>query len=266
MVLSTQPYIFDMWRTVAHSYGYEEYAQSSQDVTTPLRQFSASESVLWMERFGETGLAAEHEMIQVAHDILERAAAQPTSYTIRLSSQRSGDDLKILLGLAHDSGINSATIDDTLSADPRYQAIYFAVTADDTNQVVLHGGRRVDGVELVSSYPLLSTFLHAHQLLPEPRSHTDMTIIPLGNVYSSASQLAAKFRKLGVNVNLDASDRELPAKLASLTTQQTRYVLFVGEDELKDERYPLKDLVTGKEEKHSLERTVALVKDYRKHS
>lgn len=345
-------------------------AAQRQELAYPLRWFSIPN--LWryeqpqrgrlrehwqlnVDIFGEAGLAAEHEMIQMANDILKAFKAKPAMYQIRLNSRRLMDylllerlglshvqaqtlsklidrmhkldpamfraavealctpsqreagvparvfellavkdlgdlkpealsheaaqELQLLMELLRASGIDNAVFDVTLMRGfDYYDNIVFEVfdTHPDNNRSMFGGGRYNGLVGLfgVDSLPTVgfgmgdvtfTNFLVAHRLLPTVGTKTDMTIIPIGDVYLAASKLAARFRKMGVNVSLDATDRKIDKKLKSLTKQQVRYALFVGADELKEERYPLKDLVTGKEEKHSLERTVTLVKDYRKH-
>ncbi len=344
-------------------------AARRQELAYPLRWFSIPN--LWryeqpqrgrlrehwqlnVDIFGEAGLAAEHELIQLADDILKAFGAKPSMYEIRLNSRRLMDyilleqlglsdvqaqtlaklidkmrkmdpavftaavealctpvqreagltarlfellaikqmselspsilqhaatqELQAFMELLADSGIGNAVYDVTLMRGfDYYSGIVFEVfdTHPDNNRSMFGGGRYDGLVGMFGVDPLptvgfgmgdvtFTNFLAIHELLPTVKTPIDVTIIPIGDIYLAASKLAAKFRGLGVNVSLDATDRKLEKKLKSLSKQQTRYVLFVGEDELREERYPLKDLVTGKEEKHSLERTVALVKDFRK--
>jgi histidyl-tRNA synthetase len=40
-------------------------------------------------------------------------------------------------------------------------------------------------------------------------------------------------------------------------------VLFIGEKELNEEQYTLRNLLTGVEERHGVSRIVSIIKDYR---
>lgn len=344
-------------------------AARRQELSYPLRWFSIPN--LWryeqpqrgrlrehwqlnVDIFGEAGLAAEHEVIQLADDILKAFGAKPAMYEIRLNSRRLMDailleifglsavqaqtlaklidrkhkidptvfdtaiealcsptqrendlptrlfallaakelsqlpadilahesvgELQLLMELLASSGIENALFDVTLMRGfDYYDGIVFEVfdTHPDNNRSMFGGGRynglmSLFGVEPLSTVGFgmgdvtLANFLAVHKLLPAMSIPLDLTIIPIGDVYVAASKLAAKLREMDVNVSLDATDRKIDKKLKSLSKQGIRYVLFVGDEELQEERYPLKDLVTGREEKHSAERTAALVKDYRR--
>ena len=80
----------------------------------------------------------------------------------------------------------------------------------------------------------------------------------------SAIKVANELREMGVNTAVDYSGKKIDKQLKSAIKSEVRYVLFVGEKELSDELYILKDLKTGKEERHSLQRIVSLVKDSRR--
>ncbi len=157
-----------------------------------------------------------------------------------------------------------------------YTDIVFEVfDTDPENNRSMFGGGRYDGlvamfgVEAIPTVGFgmgdvtLANFLHSHDLLPELAIETDLLLILIGDVYARASKLAARLREMGLNISIDATDRKIDKKIKNADKQGVRYVLFVGENELADEQYPLKDLVTSNEEKHSAERIVSIVKDYR---
>jgi histidyl-tRNA synthetase len=196
-----------------------------------------------------------------------------------LAGSESSNQLKELLKLLEDSLVVNAKFDFRLMRGfDYYTDIVFEVfDTDPENNRSMFGGGRYDGlVGLfgVDSLPTvgfgmgdvtLFNFLVTHGLLPTLHSETDLLIVTIGDVYSGASRLAAKFRDMGLNIGIDATDRKLDKKLKSADKQGVRHVLFVGENELNEEQYPLKDLATGGEEKHSAERIVSIVKDYRTH-
>ena len=68
---------------------------------------------------------------------------------------------------------------------------------------------------------------------------------------------------MGVNVAVDISGRKIEKQIKTADKKGIRYVLFIGEDELKSSQFKLKDLHTGEEETHGLERIVSIVKDRR---
>lgn len=304
-----------------------------------------------VDLFGEAGLAADHEAIQVANRILKEFGATPSMYTIKVNSRQlinellhdyiglsetsakalmklidrmnkmpaekveeaidaicagylddvptkvrailqiktlaelpekvanhpSVSELTQLLELLDQSGITNAVFDITLMRGfDYYTDIVFEVDdTDPENNRSMFGGGRYDGlVGLFGVEPVptvgfgmgdvtLANFLAAHKLMPEFTSDIDVLVVLIGDVYPAASRLADRLRDMELNVSLDATDRKLDRKLKNADKQGIRYVLFVGETELQEDIYPLKDLVTGKEEKHSAERIASIIEDYR---
>jgi histidyl-tRNA synthetase len=186
-------------------------------------------------------------------------------------------ELRELIILLEDSNITNAVFDITLMRGfDYYTDIVFEVfDTDPDNNRSMFGGGRYDGlVGMFGVDPVptvgfgmgdvtLANFLKAHGLMPELKSETDILLILIGDVYPGANKLAAMFREMEINVSIDATYRKLDKKLKHADRHGIRYVVFVGEQELEDEVYPLKDLVTGNEEKHSAERIVSIIRDYR---
>jgi histidyl-tRNA synthetase len=110
----------------------------------------------------------------------------------------------------------------------------------------------------------LQNFLEAHKLLPELRSETDIYVVLIGDVYEQAQKPIADLREMGLSLAVDATGRKADKQLKSAIKKDVHYVLFIGDKELKEEQYPIKNLHSGVEEKHGLQRIVSIVKDYRK--
>ena len=140
----------------------------------------------------------------------------------------------------------------------------------------MFGGGRYDGmVELFGVEPLpvvgfgmgdvtLRNFLETHHLLPDMQPETDVLIITIGDVYEKMQKFVGDLRGMGLNIAVDATTRKLGNKIASADKKGVRYVVFVGEKEIEENQYPLKDLKSGDEEKHSAERLVSIIKDFRR--
>lgn len=157
-----------------------------------------------------------------------------------------------------------------------YTDIVFEVFDNDPdNNRAMFGGGRYDGlISLFGVEPLatvgfgmgdvtLLNFLSAHELLPKLRSKTDLYIIPIGNVLEDAKQIATALRGMDVNIALDISGKQTDKQIKTAVKKGLRYVLFIGEKEIASEQYVIKDLQSGTEETHSLERIASIVKDYR---
>jgi histidyl-tRNA synthetase len=195
----------------------------------------------------------------------------------KIGDHESITKLLELSGLLEDSLITNARFDISLMRGfDYYTDIVFEVfDLDPENNRSMFGGGRYDGlVGLFGVDPIptvgfgmgdvtLQNFLESHNLLPELASETDVHIILIGRVYAEATKLAKMLRSEGLNVSIDATDRKLDRKIKSADKLGVRYAMFVGDKEITDSQYHIKDLATGKEEKHSAERIATIIKDYR---
>ena len=129
--------------------------------------------------------------------------------------------------------------------------------------VGLFGGEPVSAVGVAVGLSMTELFLETHKLLPKLYSTTDIYMIVIGDTLRNALKLAKLLRKEGVNVELDITGRKMDKQLKTAVKKAVPYILFVGEDEVRDEVYPLKDTVSGEEQKLSFERIVSKVADRR---
>lgn len=186
-------------------------------------------------------------------------------------------DLQNLLELAAQTGISNIEFDVSLMRGfDYYTDIVFEVfdTHPDNNRAMFGGGRYDGlvgqfGVEPVPTVGFgmgdatLYNFLLLHNLMPQLKVETDIYLILLGNVYEPALKSINLLREMDLNVAVDSSGRKPDKQIKTAIKKNIRYIMFVGEQELELQQYPLKDLQTGKEELHSLERIASIVKDYR---
>lgn len=176
------------------------------------------------------------------------------------------------------SGVTNIVFDPSLMRGfDYYTDIVFEVfdTNPDNNRSMFGGGRYDGLVGLFGVDPVptvgfgmgdvtLQNFLEANNLIPELRSETDIYVILIGDVLEKAQKPVSELREMGVNVAVDTTGRKLDKQLKTASKKDVHYVMFIGETELKEEHYPIKNLHSGVEEKHGLQRIVSVVKDYRK--
>lgn len=194
-----------------------------------------------------------------------------------LYRHESAQRLKQLLKLLHDAGISNAEFDMTIMRGFDYYTdiVFEMFDNDPENNRSMFGGGRYDGlvglfgVEPVATVGFgagdvtLANFLRTHKLLPQLHTETDMYVIILGDTYDKAQKVIRDFREMGLNVAVDISGRKIDKQIKTAERKGIRYVLFIGEKELADEQFTVKNLQTGEEEKHSAQRIVSIVKDYR---
>jgi histidyl-tRNA synthetase len=194
-----------------------------------------------------------------------------------LHTHESMYELRKLMGLLEKSGVTNAIFDPSVMRGfDYYTDIVFEVFDNHPeNNRSMFGGGRYDGlvglfgVEAVPTIGFgmgdvtLQNFLEGHDLMPKLRSETDLYIALIGDVYEHSQKAIADLREMGVNVAVDSTGRKPDKQLKTAIKKDIHYVLFIGEKELEDEQYMLKNLQTGKEERHSIQRIVSIVRDYR---
>lgn len=194
------------------------------------------------------------------------------------SLKEAAAEIQKLMDMLQEDGISNAVFDPTLMRGfDYYTDIVFEVfDTDPENNRSMFGGGRYDGlVGLFGVDPVptvgfgmgdatLENFLETHKLLPEIKTETDIYVATIGDVYEGAQKVVNKLRDMEVNVAFDVTGRKPDKQIKSAAKKGIRYVAFVGEKELAEEQFKIKDIVTGEEETHSLERIVSSVKDYRK--
>ena len=195
-----------------------------------------------------------------------------------LVSHESTRELTKLMELLSKAGVTNAVFDPTLMRGfDYYTDIVFEVFDNHPdNKRAMFGGGRYDGLVAlfgVEDVPAagfamgditLQNFLESHELLPALHAETDVYVALIGDVYEAAQAPIAELREMGLNIAVDASGRKPDKQLKTALKKGVHYILFIGEKEIAAEQYPIKNLHSGVEETHGLQRIVSLVKDYRK--
>lgn len=129
--------------------------------------------------------------------------------------------------------------------------------------VGLFGGEPISAVGFAPGLTMTELFLQTHKLVPQLVSTTDIYMVVIGDNLRGAEKLAKKLRIEGVNVELDFTSRKLDKQLKTAVKKTIPYLLFVGEAELANEIYPLKNTLSGDEKRLSFERIVSTIADRR---
>lgn len=186
-------------------------------------------------------------------------------------------ELQRLIELLSKSSITNAEFDITIMRGfDYYTDIVFEVFDNHPdNNRSMFGGGRYDGLVALFGVEALPTvgfgmgdvtianFLEVHELVPEVRSETDIYVVLVGDVYDRAQKTITSFRDMGLNIAVDMSGRKLGDQLRTATKKNVPYALFIGEKELEENLFTLKNLRSGEEEQRSAERIASLVQDYR---
>lgn len=249
------------------------------------------QSELMIKLFDRKGKITNEQFRDQAQDIFGEDAASGLKKIAALLSATSMAELpselrdseavrevQELFTLLHEAGVNTAKFDISLMRGfDYYTGMVFEVFDNhpDNNRSMFGGGRYdglvglfgVEPIATVGMAPGATTtenFLRAHELLPKLESTTDIYMIVLGDGAKGAQKLAHDLRAENVRVAVDITGRKLDKQIKSAVKMKIPYMLFVGEQELKDETYTLKDIAKEDEKKLSLERIVTTVQDYRR--
>lgn len=187
-------------------------------------------------------------------------------------------DVQQLFTLLGEAGITNAKFDITLMRGLDYYTgmVYEVFDTNPDNNRSMFGGGRYDGlVSLFGGQPMptvgmaiggstIEEFLRGHNLIPELVSTTDIFMVVLGSVSKQAEKLAEALRAEGVKVAVDITGRKIDKQIKSAVKMHVPYLLFVGEKEVEQEVYRLKDIKSEVEQELSVERIVTTVQDRRK--
>jgi len=170
----------------------------------------------------------------------------------------------------NEAGINNIVFDINLMRGfDYYNGIVFEIfdTHPDNNRSMMGGGRYDGLVGLFGVEPIptvgfglgdatLSNFLELHNLVPNIKSETDLYLIPLGDSLNQTQKIANSLREKNINVALDLSDsnKKIGYKINIAAKKQIKYILVIGEQELKTKHFKLKDINSSEEYTGSLEK------------
>lgn len=185
--------------------------------------------------------------------------------------------IQTLFTLLREHGVKSATFDIGLMRGLDYYTdiVFEVFDTNPDNARSLFGGGRYDGlVGLFGVEPIptvgfapgdvtLMDFLETHRLLPKLTTKTEVYMVVLGDALKGAQKLARRLRSEQVNIEVDITGRKLDKQIKTAVKKGIPFLLFVGQKELDEEMFTLKDLSKEKEYKLEFSRLVSTVKDYR---
>lgn len=224
----------------------------------PTDDFTSQAADIFGEGMAEAGLAKVSLLLE-AKSMADLPAEIRESVAVR--------EVQELFTLLEAADVRSVVFDITLMRGLDYYTgtVFEVFDTDPQNNRSLFGGGRYDGlvglfgaepIPTVGMAPGLTTtelFLQTHNLLPKLISTTEVGVIVLGDSLKGALVLAADLRSRGINVEVDISGRKLEKQMKAVIKKDVPFMLFVGEQELQDQMYSLKDVTSEEEQTLSLE-------------
>lgn len=125
----------------------------------------------------------------------------------------------------------------------------------------IFGARKIPAVGFGMGDVSVRDFLEVHNLLPEYTSSSHVHICTLSSKERPvAHTLATSLRFEGINTSVDISDKKIGDQLKYASKQDIPYVVIIGEDEIKNGIFGVKNLKTGEERKLKIEEVIPLLK------
>ena len=95
----------------------------------------------------------------------------------------------------------------------------------------------------------------------ENESISDVLIVSMTNDYEVWAEVATTLRAAGFNVQINIEDQKLGKKFKYANNIGVKYVITIGEDEIKNNVVSLKNMITGNQEVVSIEEAVRVMKE-----
>jgi len=191
-----------------------------------------------------------------------------------IESKDTGDNA-VVAGL-HTLGIKNVRVDRSLARGFDYYTgtIFEIIDTNPENSRSMMGGGRYDHLTtLFSDVPVtgvgfgfgdvtLRNFLESHDLLTANFTGPTLMILPIDKKNNlTGLKVARDFRTGGIAVAVDTSDRKVGKKLDAASKAFVGYVLILGDSEVANSIYTLKNLASGEEITGTTEEILANFED-----
>ncbi len=190
------------------------------------------------------------------NEIVDDGSAVENIYTL-VSGGDTTDTNKVVEGLK-ELGITNVKIDRSIARGFNYYTgTIFEIfdVSGENNRAMLGGGRydnltemfggeAISGIGFGMGDVTMRDFLETHDLLTANITAPDLMVIPMDPAQNlMAQKIAMQFRETaGLSVATDISTKKLGKKIGDASEKLVNYILVIGENEIKDNNYTLKNL------------------------
>lgn len=94
----------------------------------------------------------------------------------------------------------------------------------------------------------------------EGQSISDVLVISMTDNYDMCVEVAAKLRESGINVQVNLENQKIAKKFKYANNLNVKYVIIIGEDEIKNNVVALKNMETGEQKTLKLEEVINIIK------
>jgi len=93
----------------------------------------------------------------------------------------------------------------------------------------------------------------------EEKTNTELFIIPIKTTERSL-KIAKKLRDSEIKTDIDLNNKNISKNLNYANKKNIPFVLFIGKEELKKNKFKLRDMKTGKEQSLTLDKLIKSLK------
>ena len=94
----------------------------------------------------------------------------------------------------------------------------------------------------------------------EGQSISDVLIISMTDDYDMCVAVATKLRENNLNVQINIEDQKIGKKFKYANNINVKYVIIIGEDEIKNNVVTVKNMETGNQETVKIEEAIEIIK------
>ena len=93
----------------------------------------------------------------------------------------------------------------------------------------------------------------------ENQSISDVLVISMSDEYERCAEVATKLRENGLNVQINIEEQKLGKKFKYANNICVKYVIIIGEDEIKNDVVTVKNMISGEQETLKLDDAIMLI-------
>jgi histidyl-tRNA synthetase len=191
-----------------------------------------------------------------------------------IKNSQAMKEVQALFTLLAEHQVAAVTFDITLMRGFNYYTdiVFEVFDTDPENNRAMFGGGRYDG--LVGAFGVepiptvgfgmgdapIENFLTSHKLVPQLASSTQIYVVVIGDVLARAQDVVRELRKADVNVAVDITARKSEKQIKAALKMGVPYLLFIGGEELENQKFILRNVETQKEDVLSVEEIVKTLK------
>jgi len=185
-------------------------------------------------------------------------------------------DMQALINKLNDIGIKNVVFSpDLVRGFDYYTGIVFELydKSPENNRSLFGGGRYDDLLDIFGEEKIpavgfgmgdvtIKNFLEIHKLMPSYKSRVDLYICTLSEEFiPHASKIATKLRDGGLNVEIDLTSKKVSDQLSLANKKRIPFIVCIGENEVKTEKYKIKNMETGEEKEIKLNEIKDFIKN-----